>query len=280
GRTVSRADGAFDMAANGGGVLRVRYEKPDFISVQRQVQAPWQDYALLPDVVMIPYDSQVSAIDLNSSAPFQVAKGSLVTDADGSRRATLLFPGATSATMELADGTSQPLSNLHVRASEYTIGPASPATMPAVLPAQSLYTYAVELSADEAVAAGARSVHFSQPVIQYVENFLGYPVGGIVPAGYYDRERAVWAPSTNGRVIYLLSVVQQSAVLDIDGSNTPASDEALMPLGITGAERQQLAMLYRPGQSLPRLPVSHSSAWDYNSGFCIPLESTRPNQPA
>src|SRR5262249_40601297 len=159
-----------------------------------------------------------------------VAQGSLVTDADGSRRATLLFSGGTTATMEMANGTTQPVSDLHVRASEYTIGPAGPATMPGLLPAQSLYTYAVELSADEAVAAGAKSIHFGQPVVQYVENFLSYPVGGIVPAGSYDREQAVWVPSANGRIVQLLAIIDGMAVLDVDGSNTPASDAALASL--------------------------------------------------
>ena len=47
------------------------------------------------------------------------------------------------------------------------------------------YTYAVELSADEAVAVavGATRVDLSEPAAFYVENFLGFPVGEPVPAG-------------------------------------------------------------------------------------------------
>jgi hypothetical protein len=130
GNTLSRADGAFDMAANGGGLLTLTYEKDDFIPIQRQVQAPWQNYGLLPSAVMVPLDIQVTSIQLNSNALFQVAQGSLVTDADGSRRATLLFSGGTTATMEMANGTVQPINNLHVRASEFTIGPDGPAPCP------------------------------------------------------------------------------------------------------------------------------------------------------
>ena len=49
----------FDMAANGGGLLTLRYEKERYLPVQRTVQAPWRDYAWLPDVVMIAYDDKL-----------------------------------------------------------------------------------------------------------------------------------------------------------------------------------------------------------------------------
>ena len=37
-------------------------------------------------------------------------------------------------------------------------------------------------------------------------DFLGFPVGGLVPSGYYDREQAAWVPSENGRVVQVLGV--------------------------------------------------------------------------
>ena len=42
---------------------------------------------------------------------------------------------------------------------------------------------------DEALAAGATDVRFSQPLFHYVENFLNFPVGMVVPTGYYDRPK-------------------------------------------------------------------------------------------
>jgi len=45
--------------------------------------------------------------------------------------------------------------------------------MPAALPPTSGYTYAVELSVDQALAAGATGVHFNKPLPFYVDNFLG-----------------------------------------------------------------------------------------------------------
>ena len=70
--------------------------------------------------------------------------------------------------------------------------------MPANLPPSSGYTYCAELSADEAVAAGATDVRFSQPLPVYVENFLDFPVGSEVPTGYYDRQKGQWIASANG----------------------------------------------------------------------------------
>ena len=205
GQTLTRVDGAFDIAVNGGGQLTVRYEKNGFLPVQRAIVAPWRDFAWLPDVVMIPLDTAVTTVDL-TNASMQTARGNPVSDADGARRATMLFPAGTTAMMVLPNGSTQPLTTLNVRATEYTVGDAGPKAMPAALPPSSGYTYAVELSVDEAIAAGATEVRFSQAVPTYVENFLGFPVGGAVPAGYYDRARGQWIASANGRVIRILAI--------------------------------------------------------------------------
>src|SRR5437879_114164 len=177
--------------------------------------------------------------------------------------------------MVMPDGSMQPLSTLHVRATEYTIGPNGPAA----LPATSAYTYAVEFSADEAVAAGATQVTFTAPIISYTENFRSFPVGGIVPVGYYDRDRATWIPSTNGRVLQVLARTNGLAELDITGNGLPADAAALAALGITDAERQQLAALYQPGQSLWRVAIGHFSPWDINWGIGWPPDAVAPNQP-
>ena len=76
GSTLTRADGLFDIAVNGGGVLTVRYEKAPYLLVQRQVQTPWQDYVWLPEVVMLPYDPQRTTIDLTTSTGIQTPDAS------------------------------------------------------------------------------------------------------------------------------------------------------------------------------------------------------------
>lgn len=279
GQTLSRADGRLDLVVNGGSYLTITYTKDGYLPVQRQVYAPWQDYVSVPDVVMTPLDTQATVINLGDPTPIQVARGSVVSDQDGTRQATLLFRVGTTANMILPSGATQALSSLTVRATEYTVGPNGPKAMPAELPPTSGYTYAVEYSVDEALAAGAKSVQFSQPVYQYVDNFLNFPVGTVVPVAYYDRVKAAWAPSPNGRVIKILSITNSTADIDVNGSGNAADSTALAALDITLAERQQLASLYEAGKSLWRVPIPHFSAWDSNWGVGPPLDGTPPNLP-
>lgn len=279
GATFTRLDGQFDMAVNGGGWLTVNYEKTGFLPSQRQVNAPWQDYAWLPEVVLIPFDTKSIVVNLNSNT-IQVAQGSTIIDADGTRKSTLIFTPGTGATMKLPDNTWLSISNFTVRATEYTVGENGPKAMPGPLPPTSGYTYAAEYSIDEAVNMGATYVTFNKPVISYVENFLNFPVGGIVPVGWYDREKGVWIPSDNGKIIKILSISNGIAEMDIDGSNAPASSSALASLGITNEERQTLATLYQPDQSLWRVPISHFTPWDFNWPVGLTIDAITPNLPA
>lgn len=279
GQTLTRGGGVFDMAVNGGGPVAVRYEKEGYLPVHRHVQSQWQGYACPPDVVMTPYDQRVTAVDLTAPAQFQIARASRVEDGDGSRQATLLLAQATTAELVMPDGSTQAVSALNVRATEFTVGETGPKAMPAELPPQTGYTYCVEFTADEAQDAGATDVRFDKPLYFYEENFLGFPVGGIVPVGYYDRERGVWVPSQNGRVLEILSVQGGLAELDVDGSGQPANQATLADLGITDAERERLSELYEPGQSLWRVPVTHFSPWDCNWPYGPPPDARAPNLP-
>ena len=130
GQTGSRADGQFDIAANGGGYLTIEYSKAGYLPVQRTVNTPWQDFVMAPDVVMVALDAQATTVNLGSAAPMQVARGSVVTDQDGTRQATVLFPQGTTATMVMPNGTTQTLTTATVRATEYTVGANGPQAMP------------------------------------------------------------------------------------------------------------------------------------------------------
>ena len=278
GQTLTRADGEFDMAVNGGGVLIADYELEGYLPVQRKINVPWQDFAVLPDVVMIPRDRKVTTIDLTSTQPMQVARGNVVTDADGTRQATLFFPQGTTATMDLPDGTTQSLTTLNVRATEYTVGANGPSTMPGELPSTSAYTYAVELSVDEAVAAKAKTVRFSQPVAFYTDNFLDFKAGVIIPVGYYDREKAAWIASDNGRVIQILSINSNGlAELDVDGTGQPADSATLTALGVTSDERKQLAQTYTVGKILWRSLHTHFTPGDWNFPYMPPADADYPH---
>ena len=269
GQTVTRANGAYDLAVNGGGLLTINYAATGFLSAQKQVSVPWQDYVVVPTVALIPLDTRVTTVTANAAST-QLHQASVMSDGDGTRRTTILIPSGTTAVMNFADGSSQPLATMHIRATEYTVGPNGPAAMPAGLPPLSGYTYCVEFSADEAVAAGAASVTFNQPVVAYVENFLKFPVGMNVPVGFYDRLKGVWVPSLNGQVIKILSVTAGLANVDTDGDGVADSG-----LGITSEERASLASLYAAGQTLWRLPIVHFSPGDANNPR-IPDDSTPP----
>jgi len=279
GQTLSRADGMFDLVVNGGAPITVNYAKAGMLSAQRQLAAAWQGFVMAPDVVLLPLHPFVTPVDLSSPTPIQVVRGAIVTDASGTRQATLMFPAGTTASMTLPGGGSTPLAKLTVRVTEYTVGPNGPNAMPAELPPTSGYTYAAEYSVDEALTAGATSVVFSQPIISYVDNFLGFPVGWGVPTGLYDHKRGNWVAYTNGRVVKILSFTGGLADLDLDGSGTPASPGALAALGITSAERQTLASLYTSGKQLWRATIDHFSSGDLNWGAGLPPGAKPPNQP-
>jgi RHS repeat-associated protein len=287
GQTVSRADGMYDLVVNGGGLLTLTYTAQGYLAAQRQVQAPWQDYAQVSNVALVPYDPHINTVD-TSGGTEQVAQGGMEQDADGARQATLLFAPGTSATMNMPDGSTQPLPGpWHVRATEFTVGAMGPAAMPGQLPASSGYTYAADFSVDEAVAAGATGVQFSQPVALYVQNFLGFPVGVHVPTGHYDRTTGQWVAVNDGRVVKILSISDGAAVLDVDGSGNPATTAELQALGITSTELATLAQTYANavGQSFWRVAITHFSPSDCNwpsgppQGSPAPPGAPGPNRP-
>lgn len=284
GSTLSRTDGRFDLAVNGGDLLTLNYQKAGFLPAQRQLRVPWQVYREAPTVALIALDRQVTTIQVGSTAPLQVARGTPTVDADGARQATLLFTPGTEANILRPDGSVQPLAQLHVRATEFTVGPGGPLAMPADLPPGVGYTYAVSLTADEALADGVKragqDVWFSQPVVFYIENFLEFPVGTVVPLGYYDDARTAWVPYDNGRVVRILGVTGDRADLDADGNGAADDAAQLAALGVTDQERTRLATLYPPGQSLWRMTLSHFSIWDANWLWGPILDAVAPMIPA
>jgi len=269
GATISRADGMFDLVVNGGGYLTVNYARDGYLPAQRQVDVPWQNWVWAPEVVLIPMDPKQTTIDL-SQPGMQVARGSVVTDNRGTRQNTLLFPEGTLAEIVFPDGSTQPISSLTVSATEYSTGEQGENAMPAQLPPGIGYTYCVELTVAEAANAGALDVQFSQPVPNYLENFIGFPAGVEVPAYYYDQNRGLWVPSPPGRVIDIVGVSGGLADLDTDGDGAADDAPTLTALGITDSERQQLLSLYDTGDSLWRVQLEHFSTIDYNMPYNYP----------
>ena len=181
GQTLSRLDGGYDMAVNGGGLVSLDFARDGYLWARRSSQTSWQDYAVFPDVSLVTADPVGTLVDFGgSSVTSQVARASVVADDDGTRQATVIIPPGVQAYLVDAAGATQAVDALTLRFTEYTVGTNGPACMPAELPSSSFYTYCVELAADE---AGDASVHFSGPVSFYVENFVGMPVGGQCAGG-------------------------------------------------------------------------------------------------
>jgi len=274
GWTATREDGVYDLAVNGGKHLVASYRLGGFLPVQRKIRVPWQDYVELPDVVMVPPDSKVTAVELSQTAGVQVARGPMITDAHGSRQATLVVPTGVTAQLKLPDGGGQTLSGMSVRATEFTIGDDGAERMPARLPPASAYTYALDLSLDEAVDGA--DVEFNEPAYFYVENFLDFPVGSPVPMGYYDDGRGVWVPSESGRIIEVVGTTGGKAAVDVDGDGVADEGAALAELKIIDEELEKLASMYEAGTSLWRVGITHLSEYDANWGFFPPEDAGPP----
>ena len=104
GFTLTRADGMYDIAVNGGGDNTLVFEKNGLIPAQRRTATPWRDYVVLDDLYMTAYDANATVVHLGA-ASMQVARGSVITDADGTRRATLLIPAGTTAAIQTFTGS-------------------------------------------------------------------------------------------------------------------------------------------------------------------------------
>ena len=81
-----------------------------------------------------------------NSTKIEVAEGNEVEDEDGKRKGTVMFmPGTTTKIVNLNNTDNITLEQARVRVTEYTVGDSGEQAMPAELPPQTGYTYAMEL---------------------------------------------------------------------------------------------------------------------------------------
>lgn len=278
GQTISRTDGKYDLAVNGGQVLNLNYTKSGYLTVQRTFDVPWQEYVPADDIVMTVADTNVTVVGLTRAArarlglkgaaedDMQVAMGGVISDEDGARRLVIMFPTGLTASIITAGGITQLVDTLTTRFTEYTAGSNGPAAMPGDLPPQVAYTYAVDMGADEAQAKVAgKDVIFNTNVICYLDNFLGMPEGGGVPSAYYNRDSGAWMPDNDGLVVRLIGT--NAAGLARIANNTNGVEMNYTEWEISDSERRKLAEVYRPAtNSLWRILIRHFSSYDWNYG--------------
>ncbi|MDJ0657191.1 MAG: hypothetical protein QNJ40_23730, partial [Xanthomonadales bacterium] len=273
GMTLTRADGEYDLAVNGGGPLTLLFSRDGLLNADRETQVPPRADLTLEDVMLVALDGNVTTVMANMPEP-QLVSGSMRTDSDGSRTARLMIPANTTMMMGNGAGGMDPMSQLDVRITEYTVGENGPMAMPADLPPTSGYTYAVEFSADEGITS---PVTFNQALASYNENFLGFPTGTVIPHGWYDRELGQWVPAENGRVIEILTEAAGTVTVAVDSTGAAADTSKLMQAGISSDELEMLAQLFQPGDTLWRVPIRHFSPHDYN--FPLPDDAEPPPPP-
>jgi RHS repeat-associated protein len=258
GTALTGPDGRFSIPVEGGRVMTVRYQKDGLLAAQRQVHVPWNDIAVAQTVVMIDQDPAATTVFFDGNPEtLMTHQSTTVEDEFGTRACTMVFAGDNHAYLVDENGNDvHELTAITTRATEY----ATPESMPAILPPTTAYTYCVELSVD-----GAQRVRFEKPVIIWVDNFLGFDVGMAVPVGYYDRDRGVWAPADNGRVVKLLDTDGDETVDALDANGDGLPDD----LNNNGLFDDETAGLDDPGRYCPgatfwRAPIIHFSPHDLN----------------
>ncbi|ABW66652.1 NHL domain-containing protein [Desulfosudis oleivorans] len=272
GTVLTDENGRYSIPAEGGGLLKLSFEKQGYLTSHRKIEASVTDILILKTVTLISPDTAETTIFFNGDpSTITVHKSTETLDAElGDRSCTMVFTGEAKAyEVDEFGNQVQELSLITVRASEY----ATPESMPAILPPNSGYTYCVELE-----ASGFDRVMFDKPVIAYVNNFLGFDVGEIVPSGYYDRGRSAWVPSDNGVVVKLLDTDNDGVVDALDADSDDLPDD----LNENGVLEDEVAGLndpgtYSPGATFWRVPINHFSPWDFNWSFGIPENAISSN---
>lgn len=314
GTTLTRSDGWFDIAVNGGAPYVVQIVASGYMTVQRTAQTRWLDWTVLPQIAMVAPELTTTgtcpsiiagnpAVTLGASG-WQCVQGlphgeTQGDDLDPSRTATIIVPPNTSigscvGSTNCSGGSWTGSNTVTMHATEFTVGDVGRSALPGDLPPQSAYTYAVEAGI---VEAGSTSVTFANAynndVFFYIENFTGAPLDATnatnqVPAGSYDRTRGVWQPEQNGKVYCIMSTTGGLAHMSIDNCTTElTADVGGNYTGespaISSGERQELASIYTgvTNKKMWRVAMPHFSSWDLNWVLLnaigpIPLPTRKP----
>ncbi|MEM6559773.1 MAG: DUF4215 domain-containing protein, partial [Myxococcota bacterium] len=272
GFTFTRSDGRFDMALNGGGMVRMRVTKAGYMTLERIITVPEHGQESLGVLI---------ATRIEGGAPVDIDVGGFIPgvveeDSEGPRRASIWVQSGTSAVMEQGGAMFPMDSDLTMGVTELTVGADGPARLPGELPLTSAYTYAAEYFVEEAAAVSADGVAFSKPVYSYVDNFLDFDVGEPVPVGRYDYSISAWVAEPNGIVMAIAAINNGVAELDLN-ENSGADPSLYGQFGVTLAEREQLAAEYNVGDELWRVGLTHFSPYDYNWSFGFPGDAEPPD---
>lgn len=270
GSCTSDANGDYALPVDGGAVRVLELTKSGYTTANRAVQTGWTDIGVVDDVRLTAEDTASTRIAFDGNAStVMVHNSSTTADERGTRNCTLVFQGDNRAWA--VNGLSRvPLDRITVRASEFT----TPSAMPAALPAQTAFTYCVDLTAAE-----ASEVVFDRPVVVWVDDFIKVGPGYLVPSGYYDKGTRRWVGSENGYTVRLLDTNHDSAIdgLDIndDGIADDIDGDGQTADEVIGVERGR----FSPGDLAWRVEVTHFTPWDFNYAWQVSVVDYQPRTP-
>ena len=256
------ATGRFFMAVNGGTPIRLRFEKDGYLPAERIVRPVAGQFVNLDPVELVAEPAGTTITP--GSSTWTAVAGAQVQDNDGTRTARAFFPPNT----KWKNDGNLITTNVTVGVKEYTEGDQGSERMPAPLPPASGYTYAVEMMAKDAATGQVLHPTFDKQVPIYVDNFLDFPVGALVPSGYYDADKGAWLQHLddsgnplNGKVVRIISISGSPAEAQLDTTGNGVIDNT----GISQEERRQLVPPdYAVDDELWRVPVQHFSPLDFN----------------
>ncbi|WP_049722419.1 carbohydrate-binding protein [Gilvimarinus polysaccharolyticus] len=256
GSVVTDNDGRFILTGPAG-EQTVVYEKSGYVVVQRTLIGASSEWAVVNEVSLLPRDSKMTHIDLTSGLT-QVHQSTPIVDEHGERKTTLVFNGVSSATIQSVDGELRPLEEFDLSATDFE----TPESMPGELPKEVAFTWASDFHIEGTHYADV--VMFDKNVSVFVDNFLNFEVGEIIPVGYYNRRTAFWDAEDNAVVVMTLDSSGDGTIdgLDYTGDGLP---DDLNGNGSTADEAVGL-IGYSPGVTLWWASVSHFSAYDLNQG--------------
>ncbi len=254
GTTTTDSSGRF-VVAGPSGQQTVIFEKTNYLTIQRKAIGQSTSWTNVETVTLLPFDTKRTFIDFTSGET-QVHESTIITDEFGSRKSTVIFNNISSATVKSVDGYERELAEFWLSATEFE----TPASMPGPLPDNSVFTYCTELHVEGTQYND--TVIFNNDVVMFVDNFLGFEVGEIIPIGYFDMVESNWQASANGVVVRLLDDNNDGTVDGIDHNDDGIADD-LNNNGQTADDALGLAN-YSAGDTLMWGAFNHFTPVDYN----------------
>lgn len=232
GTTATRRSGAFRFLVNGGEDLVLEFRRDGYLLAQRRVYVAYNAQPILDDVHLVLVPSTCASID----GSHRFATVSSADDARGPRTLRVYVPEG----IRVQEGATPIGTEFTLCGREYTEEPRTSvldgeSAMPGSLPETSAYTFAAELIARRPSASGVGAeitdARFDgEGLTLWLDNFLGFAPGTVIPHGSYDAAHGRWVPESDGRVVAITR--SASGECSFDGAVVPGAEAATVCDGL------------------------------------------------